>query len=148
MIRYDLVCDKGHEFDGWFSNSEAFDKQAKRGFVECTVCGSARVQKQLMRPSIGAKSNRKVEAPAQKMVAGEADPRLQAMMQIVRDYRKHVETTAENVGDRFADEARKIHYGESEERGIYGNATGNEARDLIEEGIAIHPLPRLPEDGN
>ncbi len=148
MIRYDLMCDQGHEFDGWFSNSETFDKQAKRGFVECTVCGSSRVQKQLMRPNLGKKSNQKTEAPAQKMVAGPVDPKLQAMMQMVREYRKQVTENAENVGDKFADEARKIHYGETEERGIFGNATADQARDLIEEGIAVHPLPRLPEDGN
>lgn len=148
MIRYDLICDKGHEFDGWFSNSEAFEKQAKRGLVECTVCGSSRIEKQLMAPRVGTKSNRKPEAATQRMATGPADPRLQQMMTVMREMRRHVEQTAENVGDRFADEARKIHYGETEERGIYGNATADEARALIEEGIEVHPLPRLPEDGN
>lgn len=147
MIRYDLICNKGHEFDGWFSNSDAFEKQAKRGFVECTVCGSAKVQKQLMAPNIGTKGNKKVSEP-QKMVAGPVDPRLTAMMQMMREMRAHVEKTAENVGDKFAEEARKIHYGEKEERGIYGQATRDEAVSLIEEGIEVHPLPVLPEDGN
>lgn len=147
MIRYDLICNKGHEFDGWFSDSEAFDTQAKRGFVECTVCGSAKVQKQLMAPHIGTKGNKKA-ATTQKMVAGPVDPRMAAMMQMMREVRAHVEKTAENVGDRFADEARKIHYGEKEERGIYGQATRDEAVSLIEEGIEVHPLPVLPEDGN
>lgn len=147
MIRYDLICDKGHEFDGWFSNSEAFETQAKRGFVECSVCGSSKVEKQLMAPSLGAKSTKKGETPRQ-MVASGGDPRLQQMMAMMREVRRHVEQNAENVGDKFADEARKIHYGETEERGIYGNATHEEAKALIEEGIEVHPLPRLPEDGN
>jgi len=147
MIRYDLICDKGHEFDAWFSDSASYDTQRKRGFVECSVCGSIKVEKQLMRPNVGAKSSKKSEAP-QPMVAGPVDPRMQQMMSMMREFRAHVEKNAENVGDKFADEARKIHYKESEERGIYGNATPDEARDLIEEGIEVHPLPRLPEDSN
>lgn len=147
MIRYDLICEKGHAFDGWFSDSASFDKQAKRGFVECTACGSNKVKKQLMAPGIPAKGNRKPE-PARPMMAGPVDPRLQQMMKVMREMRAHVEKNAENVGDRFAEEARKIHYKETEERGIYGNATPDQARDLIEEGIPVHPLPRLPEDGN
>jgi len=147
MIRYDLICDKGHEFDGWFSNSEAFETQAKRGFVECTHCGSNKVEKQLMAPSLGAKSTKK-GGGARQMVAGGNDPRMQQMVAMMREVRRHVEQNAENVGDRFADEARKIHYGESEERGISGNATQDEAKALVEEGIEVHPLPRLPEDGN
>lgn len=144
MIRYDLICDKGHEFDGWFSDSAAFETQAKRGFVECALCGTTKVQKQLMAPNIGSKSNKKTATP-QKMAAGPIDPRMQAMM---REMRAYVEQNSENVGDKFADEARKIHYGETEERGIYGQATRDETTELIEEGIEVHPLPRLPEDGN
>jgi hypothetical protein len=147
MIRYDLTCDKGHDFDGWFSDSAAFETQAKRGFVECTVCGSAKVKKQLMAPNIGAKSNKKADVP-QKLAAGPVDPRTLAMMQLMREMRAHVEQNSENVGDKFAEEARKIHYGEKEERGIYGQATRDEAVSLIEEGIEVHPLPVLPEDGN
>lgn len=145
MIRYDLICDKGHEFDGWFSDSDAFETQAKRGFVECTVCGSHKVEKQLMAPRLAAKSNSK---PETKPMVAAADPRMQQMMQLVREVRRHVEENAENVGDKFAEEARKIHYGESEERGIYGNATQDDALALIEEGIEVHPLPRLPEERN
>jgi hypothetical protein len=152
MIRYDLICDKGHAFDGWFSDSDAFETQAKRGFVECAICGSHKVEKQLMAPRLGAKANsRTSEAQpvvAAPMTAPLADPRLQQMLQMVRDIRRHVEENAENVGDRFADEARKIHYGESEERGIFGNATQDETKALIEEGIEVHPLPRLPEERN
>jgi hypothetical protein len=147
MIHYDLICDQGHEFDGWFSNSAAYDTQAERGLVACTHCGSAKVQKQIMAPGIPAKSNRKSGAP-QRMAAGPIDPRMAAMMQMMRDYRKHVETHAENVGDKFAEEARKIHYNETEARGIYGNASSDDAKALIEEGIEVHPIPVLPEDGN
>ena len=147
MIRYDLICDQGHGFDGWFRDSSAYDAQAESGLVSCTVCGSVKVEKQLMAPGIPAKSNRKPDMP-QKMVAGPVDPRMQMMMQLMREVRKSVEENAEYVGDRFADEARKIHYAEAEKRGIYGEATADEAKSLIEEGIEVHPLPRLPEDGN
>ena len=147
MIRYDLLCDKGHGFDGWFRDSAAFDQQAARGLVSCSLCGSAQVEKQLMAPGIPAKSNRK-NAASQKMVTGPVDPRLQAMMEMMRQMRKQVEANADYVGDRFAEEARRIHYAETEKRGIYGEATADEAEALIEEGIEVHPLPRLPEDGN
>ena len=147
MIRYDLICVKGHEFDGWFRDSAAFDKQVKRHLVSCTHCGSDAVSKQLMAPGIPVKSNRKAEA-SQTMVAGTVDPRTQKLMQMMREMRKSVEANAEYVGDRFADEARKIHYAESEKRGIYGEAKPEDAKALIDEGIEVHPLPRLPEDSN
>jgi hypothetical protein len=153
MIRYDLMCEKGHAFDAWFSDSAAYDKQRKRGLVECAHCGSIKIEKQLMAPNVGAKGNKKSDvalpsAAPQQMVAGPVDPRMQVMMQMVRDFRKHVTENAENVGDKFADEARKIHYKESEARGIYGQATPNEARELLEEGIDVHAIPLLPEDQN
>jgi len=147
MIRYDLICDKGHEFDGWFRDSAAFEKQVKRHLVSCTHCGSGEVSKQLMAPGIPVKSNRKPEA-AQTMLAGAVDTRTQKLMQMMREMRRNVEANAEYVGDRFADEARKIHYAESEKRGIYGEAKPEDAKALIEEGIEVHPLPRLPEDSN
>jgi hypothetical protein len=147
MIRYDLICDKGHEFDGWFRDSAAFEKQSKRRLISCTVCGSDEVTKQLMAPGIPVKSNRKPEA-SQTMLAGAVDTRTQKLMQIMREVRKNVEANAEYVGDRFADEARKIHYAESEKRGIYGEAKLEDAKALIDEGIEVHPLPRLPEDSN
>ena len=147
MIHYDLICDQGHAFDGWFRDSAAYDEQAARGLVTCSVCGSIKVEKQLMAPGIPMKSNRKADSP-QKMATVPADPRVAAMMQMVREMRRQVEANAEYVGDRFAEEARKIHYEETEKRGIYGEATADDARALIEEGIEVHPLPRLPEDGN
>jgi hypothetical protein len=144
MIRYDLICDKGHEFDGWFRDSAGFEKQVKRKLVSCTLCGSDHVEKQLMAPGIPAKSNK----TAQTLVAGAVDPRTQMLMQMMREVRKNVEANSEYVGDKFAEEARKIHYAESEKRGIYGEAKPEEAKALIEEGIEVHALPRLPEDSN
>ena len=147
MIHYDLICDQGHAFDGWFRDSAAYDAQAERGLVSCSVCGSAKVSKQLMAPGIPVKSNRKSDA-ATPVVSAPVDPRLAELMKVMREMRKHVEENAEYVGDKFAEEARKIHYEEADARGIYGQATPDEAKALIEEGIAVHPLPRLPEDGN
>ena len=147
MIRYDLICEQGHEFDGWFSNSDAYDGQVKRRLVECSHCGSTKIDKQIMAPGIPAKSNRKSDV-AKPMMTGPIDPRAQMMMQMMREMRAHVEKRSENVGDNFAEEARKIHYNESKKRGIYGQATPVEAQELIEEGIEVHPLPLLPEDGN
>ena len=146
MIRYDLQCDRGHEFDGWFASSFAFDEQQKRGLVECTVCGSVKIEKQLMAPGIPTKSNRKSDSVP--LHSGPTDPRMTEMMQVMRDYRKQVDATSEDVGSSFAEEARKIHYKEVAERGIRGQATRDEAIELIEEGIDVHPLPVLPEEGN
>jgi hypothetical protein len=146
LIRYDLICSKGHEFDGWFANSDAYDKQAKRGMISCSHCGVNRIEKQIMAPGIPAKGNRKSESQA--MTAGPVDPRAAALMQVMRDYRKHVTENSENVGNKFADEARKIHFKEVKERPIYGEATADDAKALIEDGIDVHPIPRLPEDGN
>ncbi len=146
MIRYDLECAQGHEFDGWFSDSASFDKQADAGIVECPVCGSSDVQKALMAPGIPAKSNRKSEAqPVMQNAAGTPAAEL---TQMIRKLRTHVEENSEYVGPRFAEEARKIHYEESEARGIYGEASLEDARELTEEGIDVQPLPLLPEEHN
>jgi hypothetical protein len=147
MIRYDLICDQGHEFDGWFRDSAAYDGQARRGLVACLVCNSIKVEKQLMAPGIPAKSNKKVDRP-QKMMAGPVDPRSAMLLGMMREVRKSVEANAEYVGGKFAEEARRIHYAETAKRGIYGEATTDDAKALIDEGIDVHPLPRLPEDSN
>ena len=146
MIHYDLRCEKGHEFDGWFASSDAYDKQVLHDAVACTHCGSTKIEKQLMAPGIPSKANKKSEAV--KLHSGPTDPRIAEMMNIMRDFRKHVDATSEDVGPRFAEEARKIHYNEVKERGIRGQATQGEAMELLEEGIAVHPLPVLPEEGN
>ncbi len=146
MIHYDLQCKKGHEFDGWFASSDAFDRQLKRGLVTCTHCGSDKVEKQVMAPGIPVKSNSRPERLP--VASGKGDPRMAEMMKLMREYRREVEAHSEDVGDKFAEEARRIHYKETEERGIRGQATRDEAQSLMEEGIPVHPLPVLPEDTN
>ncbi len=152
MIRYDLICDKGHAFDAWFADSAAYDKQAKRKLVTCVHCGSAKVEKQLMSPAIPAKSNRKAgaepQASAQPQMFTPGDQRQRKLLQMMREIRKSVEENSEYVGKRFAEEARKIHYEEAEKRGIHGEATAEDAKALVEEGIEVHPLPLLPEENN
>ena len=148
MISFSLSCDKGHEFDGWFRNSAAFDEQAEKGILECPVCGSHAVTKGLMAPAIPAKSNTKSDDAKAPVFAGEPDPKMAELVEQVRQLRNHVESTADYVGDKFPEEARKIHYEEAEKRGIYGEASLEEARDLIEEGVGVLPIPRVPEDHN
>lgn len=148
MIRYSLICDKEHEFDGWFASSDAFDKQVRRGLVECPSCGSIKVGKALMTPGVPMKSNRKADAEPVKTLHAAADPKAHAMMQMVRKLREHVAENADYVGDQFAEEARRIHYGEEDARGIYGEATIREAVELHEEGIDVLPLPKLPDEAN
>lgn len=148
MIRYDLVCKDGHTFDGWFAGSAAFDEQAGAGGVKCPYCGSAKVEKQLMTPGIPAKANRQVQNNQQAFSAIPHDPQAKALHQAIRELRRYVQEKAEYVGDRFPEEARRVHYEEAKQRGIYGEATVEEARDLISEGIEVRPLPTLPEDHN
>jgi hypothetical protein len=166
MIRYRLQCKKGHEFEAWFNSSKAYDTQAKRGLVECPDCGSKKVTKALMAPGVATRGRNRgrEEAPAPQPEAAstgevvqqapanaEALARIEMQRQFVevmRHIRKEVESKAEYVGPRFAEEARKIHHKESEARGIWGEATPKEAHDLVEDGIDCLPLPRLPEDNN
>lgn len=132
MIRYALVCEHAHEFEGWFGSSEDFDGQAQRGLVACPVCDTAAVQKQIMAPSIaGTKKNTPDLPPHARSVVMEALGRVRA----------HVEENFDYVGDTFADEARAIHEGRSEERGIYGEATPAQVKSLSEDGVPIAPLP-------
>jgi hypothetical protein len=154
MIRYRLKCDRRHEFEGWFANSGTFDKQAKRGQITCPRCGSAKVQKALMAPSIakGGKRKRVQKAPEQSPEpAGVETHRLAAHGELataMRKLRAEIEAKSEYVGPRFPEEARKIHYEETPARGIHGEATSEEAQALAEEGIEFFPLPVLPEDQN
>jgi hypothetical protein len=146
MIRYDLICDQGHSFDGWFRDSAAFDAQLARHLVTCSKCGSEQVQKQLMTPGVPVKANRRSDGAA--MAAAVAEPTREKMLALMREMRRTVEANSEYVGERFAEEARRIHYAEVEPRGIYGEAKLEDAKALIEEGIDVHPLPRLPEDSH
>ena len=131
MIVYSLACAKGHGFEGWFKDSAAFDAQAVDGKLVCPVCNSKKVSKAPMAPAVsGTKSK---GAPS--------TDELRKMRQFMTGLRKYVEENAENVGRDFPEEARKIHYGETEERPIYGEASLDEAKDLIEEGVNVAPLP-------
>lgn len=147
MIKYDLICDQGHEFEGWYADSAAYDKLAERGLLSCSHCGSSKVEKQLMAPGIPVRSNRKAEKQV-TVAGGSMQPDAQKMLELMREYRKAVMANSEYVGSNFAEEARKMHYKESEVRGIYGEAKPDEAQALVEEGIEVHPLPQLPEDSN
>ncbi len=147
MIRYDLACKNGHCFDGWFRDSEAFEKLVKIGEVTCTECGSTEVEKQLMAPGIPSRHN-KYEPTNQQMAAGLQNAKQKELADAVRKLRQEVTENADYVGEEFPEEARKMHYGEAEERGIYGEASIDEAKDLIDEGINVAPLPKLPEEAN
>lgn len=141
MILYTLRCDKGHEFEAWFRSGAEYDRAARKGDNVCVVCGSTDVTKALMAPAVsGTKKG--------KMTLAAPDPRSQAMRELVKEFRKKVTENADYVGDKFAEEARKIHYEEAEARGIYGEASPDEAKALADEGIAFQPLPLLPEDRN
>jgi hypothetical protein len=158
MIRYRLQCDKAHEFEAWFGSSKAYDRQAKRGQVQCPECGSSEVSKALMAPGVATRGRRSDVAPSPPPTAqpeATANPEALAqremqrqLLAVMREVRKEVESKAEYVGPRFADEARRIHHKEAEARGIWGEATLTEARELHEDGIECYPLPRLPEDQN
>ena len=141
MIRFSLRCDSDHEFDGWFRNGEDFDRQRKRGLVSCPVCQSARVDKALMAPAVSTGRRQDRIALAMGEEQKKALARLKALAEEAR-------ANADYVGDRFAEEARRIHFGETEARGIYGEATPEEARGLIEDGVEFVPLPVFPEDRN
>jgi len=142
MIRYRLNCDQNHEFEAWFRNSVAYDEQRAENQIACPQCGSVKIDKALMTPGIPSKGNSTV--PEEAGTTAEAE----AMAALARKLRSHVEENADYVGDKFAEEARKIHYEEAEPRGIYGEATQEEATDLREEGVDVHPLPPTPEDKN
>jgi hypothetical protein len=136
MIRYALICDREHGFEGWFAASADFDAQQARGLEECPVCASKAVRKAIMAPAVaGTKRRGQDAAPAQNH---------QMMMEAMGRIRRHVEETFDDVGDAFAAEARAIHEGRSEDRGIYGQATSAEVRDLVEDGVPIAPLPPEP----
>ena len=167
MIRYSLRCERDHSFESWFQNSGAYDSQIRRKLVSCPVCGSAKVEKAIMAPKIMAPKTAAPKGPARSDIAEPAQPpapspaaspakapvammspperELRAKLKELRD---HVTRNATNVGAKFPEEARKIHYGETEHRSIYGEASPEEAKALHEEGIEFHPLPMLPDDKN
>lgn len=142
MISFTLVCSNAHEFEGWFSSSGDYESQKERGLVECPLCGDQGVKKTLMAPSVSSARGEESAVP----VAMNAEQT--KMMAQIRELTNKMREGAENVGEKFAEEARKIHYGETDARGIYGKATPVEAKGLANEGIEFIPLPTLPEDQN
>ena len=158
MIRYNLVCDRRHEFESWFQDSAAYDKQAKRGLVSCPLCGSAKVEKAIMAPRLARKDKSTpivapvvgaapapAAAPAPVAMISPQEKEFRAKLKELRD---HLTSNADNVGKKFPEEARKMHYGEIDHRSIYGEASPQDAKELHDEGIEFHPLPVLPEERN
>jgi len=150
MIHYDLRCSQDHKFDGWFKDSTAFERLAKRGLVECPQCGDVKVERALMRPAVGRREMPPVPVPARApkppgppaAVAGAGLPdHMRAMLQRMR---AEVEKNCDYVGPQFAEEARKIHSGASDKRGIYGEASSEQAQALADEGIEFSQIPWVP----
>jgi hypothetical protein len=158
MIRYNLRCDRGHAFESWFQNSSAYESQEKRKLVSCPACGSVKVERAIMAPQIVSKKGRDSAAPSPspaastEIAAPASTPLLMAQERELRaklkELRDHIVKNADNVGERFPNEARKMHYGDIEHRPIYGEASPEEARSLIDEGVEVSPLPVLPDDRN
>ena len=136
MIRYDLKCDQDHEFEAWFSRSTDFDEQAPKGLIACPHCGSTKVEKAIMAPNVSTSRKKAIIAKQQAKA-------LKMMNAAANKIRKEIEDNCDYVGHDFADEARAIHYGEKPERGIYGQASPEDAAALHEEGVEIAPLPDI-----
>lgn len=157
MILYDLICAKGHGFEGWFRDGKTYDQQARAGKVTCPVCGSRKVEKAIMAPrlsrgavapsesaSVPAPAGVETPPPQAVMVSDEAKAKAVELLNAMRELRDHVEANADYVGDRFAETARQIHYGETDKRNIYGEASDDDARELHEEGISFQRIPWVP----
>jgi hypothetical protein len=155
MIRYKLRCELGHLFESWFQSSAAYESQERRKLVSCPVCGSSKVERAVMAPQIVSKTGgdstalvpaaEAAPAPASTSLVLAQERELRVKLKELRD---HIVRNADNVGERFANEARKMHYGDIEHRPIYGEASPDEARSLIDEGVEVSPLPVLPDDRN
>jgi hypothetical protein len=152
MIHYDLRCSEGHDFDGWYKDSTAFDRLAKRHMLECPHCGDTKVERALMRPAVAKGQSQPVpieqaalqpQQPTQQeaVAAGPMPAQMRAMLQKMR---AEVEKNCDYVGPQFAEEARKMHRGESDKRGIYGETSPEQAESLAEEGIEFNRIPWVP----
>ena len=172
MIRYALACPDAHAFEAWFANSAAFEDQREAGLLACPLCGSTAVDRALMAPAVSTARSKEGRGRQESLAGAEGTasegggesraspessepmrlaanvPERQEVVAALRKLRRHLTEKADYVGPKFAEEARRIHYNEAEKRGIYGEATPDDARALAEEGIAFHPLPSLPEDHN
>ncbi len=165
MIHYNLRCKKGHAFESWFQSSSAYETQEKRRLVSCPVCGSTDVERAIMAPRIARKKGRE-QAPSEQLLAPASAPAATAevtspspstplmmtqereLRAKLKELRDHIVKNADNVGELFPNEARKMHYGDIEHRPIYGEASPDEAKALIDEGVEVMPLPTLPDDRN
>ncbi|HWV22376.1 MAG TPA: DUF1178 family protein [Devosia sp.] len=141
MIQYALQCSKGHRYDAWFKSAAAYDEQRARGIVTCAICGENHVEKAPMAPAVARTDHERVPLSS-------AHPQAQKFREMLREYRNRVTSEADYVGNRFAEEARKIHFEEAEARGIYGEATRDEVAALLDDGVDFLPLPDLPEEHN
>jgi hypothetical protein len=175
MIRYALACEHGHQFESWFANSSAYENQAKKRLIACPVCNSAKVEKAIMAPNLSATKKKekkekaaarpaskepaskepvetgKPEAPSQQQQPAPVammSPQEREFRSKLKELRDHLVRNADYVGQKFPEEARKMHYGEIEHRSIYGEASRDQAKELHEEGIEFHPLPVLPDEWN
>ncbi|MBI2714390.1 MAG: DUF1178 family protein [Rhizobiales bacterium] len=159
MIRYALICENGHGFESWFQDSAAYDKQAKRKLIGCPLCGSSQVDKAIMAPRLASSSKKRtappeaavppvVEPAPEKAPVAMISPQEQEFRAKLKELRAHLTKNADDVGQKFPEQARKMHYGEIEHRSIYGVASPEDAKDLAEEGIEFHPLPILPDERN
>ena len=162
MIRYSLACERGHEFESWFANSSAYDKQAKRGLVACPMCGSSKVEKAIMAPRL-TRGEKSIDVPPAAPAPAAAptapapqgaepvamiSPQERELRAKLKELRDHLVKNAENVGRKFPEQARRMHYGQIEHRSIYGEASPQEAKELHEEGNEVQPLPILPAERN
>lgn len=141
MIQYSLICENEHKFDAWFKSAAAYDEQHQRGIVTCPVCASGTVDKAIMAPAVN-------RTDGERMSLSAGHPQAAQVREMMRALREKVTSEADYVGDRFADEARKIHFKETDARGIYGEATRDEVAGLIEDGVDFMPLPNLPDEAN
>jgi len=149
MIVFDLKCSKDHVFEAWFPDSASFAEQAEAGKVVCPVCGSKKVSKALMAPNVVNTKGRENAPPRPAAGVAHADAEKAAeLRQMLREVRDHVEQNCDYVGEQFAEEARKIHYGETDPRGIYGETSDDEAKELEEEGIEVARVPWLPRENS
>ena len=168
MIKYSLICEKEHDFEAWFSSSKSFDDQQGSNLVSCPICNSSKINKTLMTPSISTSKTKAVlpalpvQDPLQNQPAKEAlvtspaaipsvpspPPGFDEFITKVRQMRQHIVVNSEDVGNKFPDEARKIHYGETKKRSIYGQASSQDVKELVDEGVEVMAMPHLPEDNN
>ena len=143
MIVFDLLCGNEHEFESWFQNTEAFEKLAKAKQVSCPICGDTKVSKSLMAPAV---SGTKKKGDAKKAVSAKAAQQMGQYLEAVKEMREQVEKNCDYVGEKFPEEARKMHYGEAETRNIYGEASDSEAEALKDEGVEVQRIPWTPTE--